>query len=83
MYEIEDVHFKRQITLSNKKMLDTCDTLICYIDEDSFGSGAKSAMLYTKKRGLKIINLYRKEDQPLYGMTQEEIGAYIKNGFKK
>ncbi len=32
MYEIEDVHFKQQIILSNKKMIDTCDTLICYVD---------------------------------------------------
>ncbi len=33
IYEIEDAHFKTQITLSNRLMIDTCDTLICYVDE--------------------------------------------------
>ncbi len=72
MYEIEDAYFKQKITLSNRQMIDTCDALICYVDTSSYRSGAKSAMRYAEKRGLKIINLYRK-DGPFYGMTQEGI----------
>lgn len=33
MYDIEDEHFKRQITVCNRQMIDTCDTLICYVDK--------------------------------------------------
>lgn len=83
MYEIEDTYFKRQITLSNRMMIDTCDTLICYVDKNAYRSGAKKAMLYAEKRELKIINLYREEDQPFYGMTKEEIDAYLKTEFEK
>ena len=60
MYEIETVHYKQQITASNRQMIDTCDTLICYVDEDTFRSGAKTAMQYAKKNNLNIINLYYK-----------------------
>lgn len=83
MYEIEDAHFKQQITLSNRQMIDTCDTLICYVDERAYRSGAKTAMRYAKRKGLKIINLWREEDKPFYGMTEEEINAYINDLFSK
>lgn len=73
MYVIKEAHFKQQITLSNRKMIDECDTLICYVDENESRSGAKTAMRYAKKHGLKIVNLYREEDHPFYGMTKEEI----------
>ena len=79
MFSIEDTHFKQRITLSNRRMIDDCDTLICYVDEHVYRSGAKTAMRYTKKKGVKIINLYREEDQPFYDMTKEEIEAYWKN----
>lgn len=62
MYEIEEVHYKRRITLSNRQMIDTCDTLICYVDPSAYRSGAKTALRYAEKRGLKIINLYRKSE---------------------
>ena len=58
MFEIEEVHYKRKITVSNQKMIDGCDTLICYVDEKSYGSGAKKAMRYTKRKGIEIIDLY-------------------------
>lgn len=57
-FEIEQEYFKRQITLSNRKMIDECDTLICYVDEKRSNSGAKLALKYAKMKGLKIINLY-------------------------
>lgn len=63
MYHIEDTHFKRQITLSNKQMIDSCDSLICYVDTSVYRSGAKTALLYAEKKGLEIINLYRNGNQ--------------------
>lgn len=58
MFEIEEVHYKRKITVSNQKMIDHCDTLICYVDENDFRSGAKSAVRYARRKGIRIINLY-------------------------
>ena len=61
MYEIEETHFKKKITESNKQMIDTCDTLICYVDENyKYASGALTAYKYAKKKGLRIVNLYVK-----------------------
>lgn len=83
MYEIEDAHFKNRITLSNRMMIDNCDTLICYVDTNAYKSGAKNAMLYARKRGLNIINLYCEEYRPFYGMTKEEILSHINSNFEK
>lgn len=83
MYDIEDTHFKRQITLSNRQMIEHCDTLICYVDEKAYSSGAKAALNYAKKKGLKIINLHREEDKPFYGMTAEEIKDNLNSLCKK
>ena len=82
MYEIEDTHFKRQITLSNKLMIDACDSLICNVDEKAYHSGAKTAFNYAKKRGLKIINLWHDEDQPFFGMTEQEKEEYWRTIFE-
>lgn len=79
MYDIEDVHFKRRITLSNRLMIDDCDTLICYVDESVYRSGAKTAMRYAERMGLKIVNLRREQDDPFYGMTKEQIQEYWQN----
>lgn len=83
MYEIEDAHYKQQITLSNRQMLDTCDTLICYVDTSAYRSGAKTALRYAEKKGLKIVNLYRKEEQPFYGMTKEEVDEQFENLYEQ
>ena len=83
MYDIEDTHFKRQITLSNQMMIDSCDTLICYVNEKAYRSGAKTAMNYAQRKGLKIVNLWRKEDQPFFGMTKEGIDSYMEEAFAK
>ena len=77
MYDIEDIHFKKQITESNKQMINGCDTIICYVDEKKYKSGAKTAMNYAKKQGLKIINIYDEKDNPTYGMTEEEKKTYF------
>lgn len=60
MFEIEDLHPKQRITASNKQMIDSCDTLICYVRPNAWKSGAKTALNYAQKKGLKIINLYTK-----------------------
>lgn len=77
MYNIENAHYKQQITLSNRYMIDTCDTLICYVDISVHRSGAKTALRYAERKGLKIVNLYREEDQPFYGMTKKQIEEYL------
>ena len=58
MYNIEETYFKKQIVVSNHNMINSCDTLICYVNKNVGSSGAKSAMNYAIKRGLKIINIY-------------------------
>lgn len=62
MYEIEEEYFKRQIVVSNRMMIDTCDKLICYVNEKRSRGGAILALNYAKKKGLEVINLYNKED---------------------
>lgn len=79
MYEIEEEHFKRQIIISNQKMIDDCDVLICYVNKKRNPSGAKLAMNYAKRKGLKIINLYKETDEPTYGMTEEQKQKYYDN----
>lgn len=82
MFDIEETHYKRKITLSNRKMIDSCDALICYVNPSEYRSGAKAALRYAEKRGLKIVNLYREEDRPFYGMTNDQIDEYWHNIFK-
>ena len=81
MFDIEETHYKRKITLSNRNMIDGCDTLICYVNPLEYRSGAKIALRYAKKRGLKIVNLYREDDSPFYGMTKDQIAEYWHNIF--
>ncbi len=57
MFEIEDLHPKQRITASNKQMIDSCDSLICYVRPGSWRSGSKTVLKYAIKKGLKIINL--------------------------
>lgn len=41
MYEIENEYYKNRITMSNKRMIEECQKLICYVDENRKSSGAK------------------------------------------
>lgn len=59
IYNIEDIFYKRQIIESNKQMINSCDTLICYVNLKNTYSGAKYAYNYAKKKGLRIINLFK------------------------
>ena len=60
MYNIEEEHFKRQIIAINKQMVDSCNTLICYVNKKHNPSGAKTTMNYAKRKGLRVVNLYNK-----------------------
>ncbi|HIT77921.1 MAG TPA: hypothetical protein IAD47_03920 [Candidatus Limihabitans stercoravium] len=60
IYDIEEKHYKQRIISSNRQMLDTCDSVICYVDTDRKKSGANKALGYAKKKGLKITNIYSK-----------------------
>ena len=40
-------------------MIDNYDTLIRYVNKKHNPSGAKLAMNYAKRKGLRIINLYK------------------------
>ena len=62
-YDIEEVHFKNRISFSNKKMVDNCDLIICYVDMNSYRSGAKTAINYAIKQNKTVINLFNKEDK--------------------
>ena len=57
-------------------MIDGCDTLICYVDKKQSPSGAKTAMNYAKRKGVRIINLFREEDSPTFGMTDDQKKEY-------
>lgn len=59
MYDIEEEHYKRRIIVSNKKMIDNCNTLICYVNPTKIYGGAIIAYKYAKKKGLQIVNLFK------------------------
>ena len=58
IYDIETVHFKRRITYSNRRMIDECDLLICFVEEIITTGGAAAAYRYAKKKNKKIINIF-------------------------
>ena len=62
-YDIEDVHYKKRIAFSNKQMVDNSDLIICYVDNNAYKSGAKTAINYAKKQNKKIINLFDEKDK--------------------
>lgn len=57
-YEIEEEHFKKRITTTNKKMVEDSDLIICYVNMKAYKSGAKTAISYAKKLNKQIINLF-------------------------
>ena len=58
IYNIEEVHYKNRITISNRNMIDNSDLIICFVDMNKRNSGAKNAIIYAEKNNKKIINLY-------------------------
>lgn len=76
MYNIEETHYKRQIIESNHQMIDSCDTLICYVNKKHNPSGAKLAMNYAKRKALKIINLYNEKEESIYVINKQKKECY-------
>ena len=62
-YDIEKLHYKNRIIFSNKKMVEDSDLIICYVDNNSYRSGAKKAVQYAIKQNKKIINLFEEKDK--------------------
>lgn len=77
MYNIEQEHFKRRIVVSNKNMIDSCDILICYVNKKHNPSGAKTAMNYAKRKGLKIINLYNEKDYLCFNHISQNLEEFL------
>ena len=59
-------------------MVNDSDLVICYVNMEEYRSGSKTTVKYAQKQGKEIINIYREEDKPFYGMTREEIDEYWK-----
>ena len=57
-YNIEEQHYKNRIIFTNKKMVDNSDLIICYVNMNSYKSGAKNTIKYALKQGKNIINLF-------------------------
>ncbi len=58
VYDVEVEHFKKRITLSNKFMVDDCESVICWIDTNKVNSGAKTALKYALRQNKKVINIF-------------------------
>lgn len=58
VYDIEDVFYKKRIIISNEKMVDESNIIICYVDMERAYSGAKRAVFYAIKKNKKIINFF-------------------------
>ena len=63
MYDIKDAPHNKQFALMSKRMIDTCDTLICYVDTNANVGEVTEVLRYAEKQGLKIVNLYGEEDR--------------------
>lgn len=70
MYDIENFHFKQQITESNKQMINDSDILICYVSTNYTNSGAKTVYNYAKRKGLEIINIYNDNNNSTNSITK-------------
>lgn len=82
MFEIEEVHFKKRIIVSNQKMVDNCDLLIAYADLKAMQSGARRVVNYATKQGKEVINLYRDDDDPFFNKTREELDKMFVEYYK-
>ncbi len=72
VFTFDNVYYKNIIIETNKRLVDSCDLVVCYVDECKKRSGALKAVTYAKKCNKEIINIYKKEDDPYYGLTEEE-----------
>ena len=66
MYEIEEVHFKRKIIVSNQKMIDESDEIVIYHNGRNSYSGINRVVKYAKKVNKPIQNLFETNDREDY-----------------
>ena len=64
-------------------MIDISQKLVCYVNEKWRSGGAKQTMRYAERKGLEVINVFREEDSPFFGMTDEEMKAFMEEEFKQ
>lgn len=66
-------------TMINRRIIDSCDTLICYMDPNSNESSAtKIAVIYALKHGVHVINVHRAVDRLFTGLFKNESEEYRK-----
>ena len=53
LFDIEELYYKRRIAWSNRRMIDGCDALICYVDEA--GQRPRCGM---RKSGVYLSSIY-------------------------
>ena len=82
IYDIEEIYFKKIIVYTNQKMIEESDIIICYVDNKLSKSGARDIIKYANKKNKKIINIYKKEDEPFYSLTKEEKDIELKKYLK-
>lgn len=54
IYDIEEEHYKRQIVVSNQRMVDDSDMVICYVDMERYQSGAKKLLSMPRKKESRL-----------------------------
>lgn len=59
VYDIENIHFKKKIIVSNQKMVNESDIVVCYINSNKNYGGAIKVLEYATKLNKPIINLYK------------------------
>lgn len=62
IYDIEEIYYKRQIVVSNQKMVDDSDEVVVYNrGNNSYYSGTNRVIKYAKKQNKPIINLFNEK----------------------
>ena len=63
MYDIDNVHYKRQILLSNQQMVDNSDEVVVYDRGiNTYFSGINKVIKYAQKQNKLITNLFDQND---------------------
>lgn len=73
IYNIEEVYFKNRIIVSNRKMVEECDFVICYVDMKKNYSGAKKTINYAIKINKPVVNLFSENDKMFVSLTKDEV----------
>ena len=75
-YPVEDVYFKKRITVSNQMMVDECDVVVCFYDVTSISHGVKNVWKYALKKNKKLINLFT--DKQYIEWKKENSESFLK-----